>query len=250
MTSADAWQAVHKRLAELGLLIDKTDRSARAVLTKWRGVRAKGMEWLRPPVVPEGYTAERVRFQVFVSPYAEPARVYVGSMVEARVPSGASATGYNVQETNASLMGEIVKALGDGFPIPADYEQRRQLALSLLKDRADDCLREEALLRQVRLRQDVPQGTRIIEPRKIPQSEFEIIYPAAAIKDRKGGTVRVEFMILEDGGISGVRLVDAPQGHQLDAAALGAASLLLYVPAKRDGCAIAVSMTYEVRFRQ
>jgi hypothetical protein len=39
-------------------------------------------------------------------------------------------------------MGELAGVLGqDGHPIPADNEQRRKLALSILKDEADDCLR-------------------------------------------------------------------------------------------------------------
>ena len=60
------------------------DRANQLVLTKWRDVGAKGMEWLPPLSLPEGYVAEHGHFEAFVSPFAEPARVYVGSLMEAR----------------------------------------------------------------------------------------------------------------------------------------------------------------------
>ena len=69
--SLAAWQVVQKRLRELGFATDKVDRANQLTLTKWRDVGAKGMEWLPLLNLPEGYVAEHVRFEVFVSPFAE-----------------------------------------------------------------------------------------------------------------------------------------------------------------------------------
>src|SRR5262245_60282011 len=69
--SQQAWELVQKRLNELGFSLDKIDRQNQLVLTKWREVGARGMEWLPKPARPGPYVAERIRFEVFVSPFAE-----------------------------------------------------------------------------------------------------------------------------------------------------------------------------------
>jgi TonB family protein len=239
--SYQAWQLVQKRLNELGFAPDRMDRAEQVMLTKWREVGAKGMEWLPAPLAPMPYVAKRVRFEVFVSPFAEPAHVYVGSLMEATdTQDSTSATAYNMSNVNTALMGEIAKALGaDGVPIPANAEHRRKLALSVLGDGADDCLRH-----------GWPKGGKITPPRKISISEFEVIYPAPALKERIEGSVQVEFTILEDGAVTGIRLLGPPLGGQLEASAIGAASLLLYRPAKMDDCRIPAIMTYTVRYRR
>ncbi|MCX6544371.1 MAG: hypothetical protein NTV05_08145 [Acidobacteria bacterium] len=80
--SRQAWDAVQRRLVEIGFSSDKTDRANQVVLTKWRDVGDKGMEWLVAPALPQTYVTKRIRFEVFVSPFAEPARVHVGSIME------------------------------------------------------------------------------------------------------------------------------------------------------------------------
>lgn len=239
--SAAAWQLVQKRLGELGLATDQMDRVNQLALTKWRDVRAKGMEWLPKLSLPEGYTADRVRFEVFVSPFVEPARVYVGSVLEARKVGTVetNAIAYNVSGLNAALMAEIARAFGgDGVPIAEDREQRRQLSLAFLKDEADDCLRQAS-----------PRKG-FTPPQKIPASVFDVLYPAEAAKEGKEGTVQVEFTILEDGAVTGVHLRNPPLGHQFEVSAMGAASLLRYSPAKLNGCGTVTNMTYTVRYHQ
>jgi TonB family protein len=243
LRSRVAWQRVETRLKELGLSSEKVDRANQVAITNWRDVHTKGMDWLRVPPLPELYVAERVRFEVFVSPFAEPARVYVGSVMEATVVSGGSrarATTYNLAELNRSLMTEIAAVLGgEGLPIPQESERRRQLALSALGDDADDCLRQSSH----------PKGGKITSPRKVAVSEFEVLYPAGALGQRKEGTVKVMFSVHEDGGVTGVRLVDPPLGDPFEASAMGATSLLIYSPSRLDGCPVPSVMTYTVRYR-
>jgi TonB family protein len=240
--SNEAWALVQERLGSLGFSFDKIDRTNHVILTKWRGADAKGLEWLPAASLPEPYVAERFRFEVFVSPFAQPARVYVGSLVEARKagPGSASATAYNVRNLNQALMGEIAKAVGqDGFPIPTPQDERRRLALSLLREGADACSKQES----------PPPGAKITPPQKIRDSEFPVLYPPAALSEGVEGSVQVEFTVLEDGSVRDPRLVGSPLGHQLEASALGAASLLLYRPTKLGECSVPTVVTYTVHYR-
>lgn len=242
LRSAPAWQRVQARIKELGLSTAKVDRANQLLITDWRDVDAKGMAWLRLPPLPAPYVADRVRFEVFVSPFIEPARVYVGSVMEVRERRAGSegrATTYNLADVNRALMAEIATALGaDGVPIPLENERRRQLALSALGDDADDCLRQAS------------KAGNITAPVKVPASEFDILYPAGELVQRKAGTVKVTFTVLEDGGVTGVRLLDPPIGDPFETSAMGAASLLVYVPGRLSGCPIPVIVTYTVRYRR
>ena len=241
--SHQAWELVQKRLNELGFPPDKIDRANQLMLTDWRDVGAGEVEWLPVLAFPQQYVAGRIRFAVFVSPFAEPARVYVGSLIEARkVPSAAPALAYNVAAVNKALMGELAKAFRqDGHPIPQGLEQRRQLALSVLKDDADDCLRAGP---------PPPEGGRITPPQKIRLSQFELVYPAEALEARRDGTVQVEFTILEDGGVTDIRLLGSSIDHHLEASAMGVVSLMLYAPARINECRVPTLMRYTVRYRR
>lgn len=241
--SHQAWELIQNRLHELGFPPDKIDRANQLTLTDWRDVGAGGAEWLPVLAFPEQYVAGRIRFAVFVSPFAEPARVYVGSLIEARkVPSAAPGLAYNVATVNRALMGELAKALRqDGHPIPQGLEQRRQLAQSVLKNEADDCLRAGL---------PPPKGGRITPPQKIGLSQFEFIYPAEVLEARQDGTVQVEFTILEDGGVTDVRLLGSSINHHLEASAMGVVSLMLYKPAKINECRVPTIMRHTVRYRR
>jgi TonB family protein len=242
MRSRDAWEIVQKRMKELGLSPDKTDRANQATLTKWQDVGAKGLEWLPAVTLDEPYVARRVRFVVFVSPFAEPARVSVGSVIETEDRQNVSSRAlvYNSSTANRALAREMAAALGEeGQPIPGSREERRKLALSVLKDGADDCLRQETPVK----------GGKLTPPRKISLSNFDIVYPAPAQSTRTEATIRVAYELLEDGSVTGIRLLDNPVGQQLEAAALGATSLWLFTPAMLGECHVPSVMTGHVNFR-
>jgi hypothetical protein len=75
MRSKDARDRVQSRLNELGLSAAKTDRENQLLLTRWARLRDQRFAWLPKPDPGRQYEAERVRFEVFVSPFVEPARV-------------------------------------------------------------------------------------------------------------------------------------------------------------------------------
>ena len=241
ITAKDAWERVLKHLPERGLPSDKIDRNNQVLLTEWRKVGAKGVEWLPPPAVPQPYVATRFRFLVYVSPFIEPARVHIGSLIEAASTQGPKtwASAYNAPNLNVALMGEVGAALGvEGQPVPTHASQRRELASSMIGGAANECLRQGPRV----------EGAKITTPKKIPLSQFDVIYPEKAKNSRSQGAVEVEFTILEDGGVVDVHLLGTPPPFGLASAAMGAASLLLYSPPNADGCPIPAKMTYTVNF--
>ena len=244
--STEAWRLAQQRLSELGLATDKVDRANQVVLTRWRDFGARGMEWLPAPALARGYIAARVRFEVFVSPYAEPARVYVGSFIEVRqqgVPENRGAVLDNNAAANSALLSEIARALReDGVPIPRDPEQRRKLALSILVDAADRCLQQGPPLAD-------PKGLPVKPPEKIPVSQFEIEFPLAAAT-RGEGAVQAGFTVQEDGAVSDVHLLGAHPGYQFEIAAMGPLSLPPYSPTKVDGCPVPAVIAYTVDYSQ
>jgi hypothetical protein len=241
LRSSEAWVRVQQKLSDLGLARQKIDQVNHVVLTGWRDVQAKGVHWLPALVLPQSYVATRLRFEVFVSPFAEPARLYVGSIVEVRRPGlkGVGAV-YNNPIVNRALMSQLAGPLGeDGVPIPKDPRQRRQLALSLLGDDAAECLRREG-------EWNFRGAT---QPEIIPISRFEMLAPDAAPTTREV-SVEVAFEVQEDGGVNDVHALAAPSEQQFGSSAMGPLSLLLYSPAMAEGCPVTTRTTLTVNYKR
>jgi hypothetical protein len=229
--SKQAWAIVQSRLKELGVPAIRTDHENQLSLTKWAGFGVERFSWLPKPDVGRQHEAERVRFEVFVSPFVEPARVYVGSLTQLRHAKGKVSESllYNHRGLNLALLGELAKALGqDGFEIPPSRKERDELVASLLQGQADDCSQRIEACK-------VP-SRQMQEPRRLPLSEFDVHYPQVAVDDRVQAPVVMELEVSEDGAVVGGRLKSSPRGHQLDAAAAGPTSLLVYSPLRVCGC--------------
>lgn len=141
--SKEAWALVQARLKELGLPAAKTDRENQLLITKWASFGDGRVEWLPRPTVPQQYSPERVRFEVFVSPFVEPARIYVGSLMELRLKQGkvSGSLLYNHRALNLAALGALAKALGqEGFEIPPEQEERDRLAASSSSHRPGSAL--------------------------------------------------------------------------------------------------------------
>jgi len=239
LPSREAWGFVQARLKELGLAAAKTDGDNQLLLTKPASFGSDRFKWLPRPATARQYAPERVQFEVFVSPFVEPARVYVGSVTELGLAKARSARSllYNSRALNLALLGELAKALGQqGFAIPSSRQERDMLAASMLKGRVDDCPK--------RIESCVEPSRELQEPRKLPLSEFDIHYPQAAVDNRLQAPVVLELDVIEDGAVVGV-----PRGHQLDAAAAGATSLLVYSPLRLCGCPAEHLSTYTINYR-
>ncbi len=244
MPSKDAWRLVQDRLKDLGLAAEKTDRRNQLLLTKWGDFGDSRLQWLPRPKLREEYAPERVRFEVFVSPFVEPARLYVGSVTQVRQMTGkvSQAILYNDRTVNAALLGELAKALGqEGFQIPSAREERQKLTASILKDRPDECAQ--------RIESCRVSSSRLDKPEKLPLSEFEVVFPEQAARERVEAPVVVELDVSEDGAVVGGRLQGSPRGHQLEASAAGATSLLVFSPLRLCGCPAPHVTVYTINYR-
>jgi len=242
--SKEAWGLVQARLKELGLAAVKTDGANQLLLTKSASFGDGRFKWLPRPFTSTQYAPERVQFEVFVSPFVEPARVYVGSVTELRVTKAKSARSllYNSRALNQALLGELAKAIGQpGFEIPPSRKERDELAASILKGRVDDCPQRIDSCRE--------PSRELQEPRKLPLSEFDVHYPQAAVDNRVQAPVVLELDVIEDGAVVDGRLRSAARGHQLDAAAAGATSLLVYSPLRLCGCPAEHVSVYTINYR-
>ncbi len=242
--SREAWDRVQDRLKDLGLRADKKDGKNQLLLTKWGDFRDDRLRWLpRPKRLPE-YAPERVRFEVFVSPFVEPARLYVGSVSQVRQVTGRGlqAILYNDPTVNAALVAELAKALGhEGFGIPSSREERQKLVASVRKGRPDECALQVDACKV--------SSAEVEKPQMLPLSQFQIIFPDSAARERVEAPVVVQLDVSEDGAVLGGKLIGSPRGHQLEASAAGATSLLVFSPLRLCGCPAPHMTVYTINYQ-
>jgi hypothetical protein len=241
--SQKAWDRVRDRLTELGLGTDKKDGKNQLLLTQWGDFGDSRLEWLPRPQAWRDYAPERVRFEVFVSPFVEPARLYVGSVTQVRqVGRGAQAILYNDPTVNAALLSELAKTLGQqGFEIPPAREERVKLAASVLKGRPDDCAVQAEACKVT--------SAKVEKPQMLPLSQFDVVFPEAAARERVEAPVVVQLDVSEDGAVVGGQVLGTPRGHQLDASAAGATSLLVFSPLRLCGCPAPHMTVYTINYQ-
>ncbi len=241
LPSAEVWGRVRAAIDGLGLEAEQVAPELQVLRTRWYRPGHKKRPWLEPPTLPPGYERPRVQFLVYVSPFVEPARLYVGSALELERSHSGKALAYNVRQVNLTLMTKLEEALGQqGFNIPADRDKRAELQLALREGRFD-CTT------------DLPPGDvdddDITHPRKIKVSEYRIQFTNAAMKAHEGGEVRLKLIVTEDGTVAGLEAGGEPIGFDLEKAAAGPLSLLLYTPSRIKGCPVPTTITYTIDFK-
>ncbi len=244
LPSKQVWDRVQDRLKELGLGADEKDGKNQLLLTKWGDFSNSRLQWLPRPKVLREYAPERVRFEVFVSPFVEPARLYVGSVTQVRqvMGRGLQAILYNDRTVNAALVGELAKALGqEGFEIPSSREERQKLAASVRKGEADECA--------LQAEECKVSSEKVEKPRMLPLSQFQVVFPDSAARARVEAPVVVQLDVSEDGAVVGGQVLGAPRGHQLDASAAGATSLLVFSPLRLCGCPAPHMTVYTINYQ-
>jgi hypothetical protein len=244
LPSRKAWDRVQDRLKALGLGTDKKDGKNQLLLTRWAEFGNHRLDWLSRPKTWLEYAPERVRFEVFVSPFVEPARLYVGSVTQVRqvMGRGVQAILYNDPTVNAALLTELAKGLGqDGLEIPSSREERVKLAASAPNSKPDACgLQGEACR--------VSSG-KVEKPQTLPLSQFEVVFPEEAARERVEAPVVVQLDVSEDGAVVAGQVLGTPRGHQLDASAAGATSLLVFSPLRLCGCPAPHMTVYTINYQ-
>jgi hypothetical protein len=244
VASREAWDRVQDRLRDLGLGAEQKDGKNQLLLTKWGEFRDDHLRWLPRPKIQQEYAPERVRFEVFVSPFVEPARLYVGSVTQVREVKGRGlqAVLYNDPTVNTALLAELAKALGqEGFGIPSSREERQKLVTSLLKGQPDECAQQVDACK-------VSSG-KVEKPQMLPLSQFQVIFPESAAREKVEAPVVVQLDVSEDGAVLGGQVLGTPRGHQLDTSAAGATSLLVFSPLRLCGCPAPHMTVYTIDYR-
>jgi hypothetical protein len=243
LPSAEVWGRVRAALDGLGLEVEEEEAEHQALRTRWyRPGRNKKRPWLESPTLPSGYERPRVQFLVYVSPFVEPARLYVGSALELERSQHRKAVAYNVRQVNLTLMVKLEEALGQqGFNIPTDRDERDKLQLALRDGQPDACA--------TTLADRSPGDDDIMNPRKIKVSEYRIQFTDAAMRAHKDGMVQLELVLTEDGTLAGIEPGGEPVGFDLEKAAAGPLSLLLFTPSRIKGCPVITTITFTIDFK-
>jgi protein TonB len=100
------------------------------------------------------------------------------------------------------------------------------------------------------IRMETVDGSFDVEPRLIPKSRVSPRYPMAAQRLGVGGTVVLETMILADGSVGEIRIIQDPGAKAgLGKAAVAAVRKWRYEPAIRDGEPVAAPLRIQVSFK-
>ncbi|MBP6703656.1 MAG: energy transducer TonB [Vicinamibacteria bacterium] len=231
LESRKAWDKIQSALSDERIKTRVLEKDVQVIITRPLRTLDQNTNWLSAPEVPSGYLFESAEIHLFVSPFVEPARIYVGSVSTFKVLlNGGSATLYNDPKVNASVMAWVTRTLGmEAQPVPTTR--------SAGQSGAPTC---------------VPSGSdtkKIVPPKRIESTRLEVLYPRNALADRQAGSVVVKMAIREDGSTGALQLDGTPPEHSMGVSALGAASLLRYQPALFGGCRVTAQMTYTVNFR-
>lgn len=231
LESAKAWGLIHSALADQRIKTRVKEKDVQVIITRPLRTLDENTKWLGQPEMPSGYLFESAEIHLFVSPFVEPARVYVGSVSTFKVlVSGGSATLYNDPTVNASVMAWVTRTLGMvAEPVPAIRKAGAPAAPA--------CVPLSGAPKE------------IVPPRKIGATQLEVLYPKNAVADREAGSVVIKMGIREDGSTADLQLEGTPPDPSMGVSALGAASLLRYHPTRLAGCPVPTIMTYTVNFR-
>ena len=145
--AAQVWKAALDTLAALKLKTDEVDAAHQFVVTKFR---AYGDSSVAGPDVP-GYRPQRFQLHVFVSPFAEPARVHVASVSELqKIHIGAEVAKMHENDRSAEEM--AIKGYNESIRLAVEVGDNgtRELLEGILKEEEDHIDNLEAQLDQIK----------------------------------------------------------------------------------------------------
>jgi TonB family protein len=230
VSTSVAWEKLREWFAQTGIKTERVDRRHGLLLTKLIDVRSASVTL--PTAVTDGYVPRRFQILVFVSPYAEPARVYVASLVQVERETGGKLekrTVYNMPAPSTWLLREFSKHLGDGGSVmPDSAAARAALADQLRKDGSTP---------------GCSPSVAAVKPTP-PVKFFDVTptYPARLLAERHRGQVRYEFDIQEDGAVQFSRFLDPadPADQPFLDATRAALAFWRFEPARLGGCPVLV----------
>src|SRR5579862_3573801 len=233
----DAWAAVQRVFSKNQIDARNSDEMNQLVTTIRMGVTPE-LFGFGPRDVDDAFATADVELHIFVSPFAEPARIYVGSIVRGQgpttlidgKPSARAMRKYQDDRIGLWVLDQVSAQLGvKGVEIPEDDAARNALAKSLMTWRTDRCLDRVP---------SRPEQRHFVQPSLLQR--VEPIFPARS--DVKEIAITITGRVQEDGfvSITDLRSLDLPP--QFIAAARGAISLWTYRPAWGDQCRMAAGL--------
>jgi TonB family protein len=233
LRSKAAWEAVCRWVKTAGLKTASVDGPNQLLLTRWEKASGKGLRVADP--LPTGFALTRFQIQIFVSPFVEPARVYVTSLVEGTLGDGTTrktAIFYNVALTSERVLDDLSREFGEpGRRIPTSSAARAELA-RLLQPGIAPCT--------------AAPGGAPTPPTRI--AHVEPLYPATAIAESRQGVVTLQTVLQEDGTVCPLKKAESAGETDMLSALRGAVTTWRYRPAMLGGCPIPVIMTVSSKF--
>ena len=208
-------------------------------VTRWMRLdSAKQFPALRPFQDLPGAVPVSAKLHIFVSPFAEPARIYISTMVDSTVGKS-----YNSGHIENWFYGQLEERLGlTGAAIPKTPKHRWTLATKLTgATEPDPCAAVVPL---------DPTAEDRRNPAILPETRIRPIFPDNMTREQENIGVHLRARIYEDGSVGDMDLVRSNSSQPGFArAAADTVSFWRYRPAMVDGCPVAVYFDILVRFR-
>src|SRR5262245_9203556 len=193
-SSAEAWNQVQRVLADAKMKIAERDAHNQHVVTDWIAPDTRLAPDATAIGLPAGWKLRRYKLMIYVSPFVEPARVYVGSLAEAELDTVGAVVKreslkptayafYNVNTLQDWAFTHIDASLGDGAPIPLSRVRRNRDSKGIATDRTA-CSVDAAIaeLKPLRGRPQSEFARVVVAPSKFYAPE--LLYPADAARER------------------------------------------------------------------
>ncbi|HLA77778.1 MAG TPA: energy transducer TonB [Vicinamibacteria bacterium] len=217
---------------DLGLSVESRDQQAQVLTTKWQSLSRQRRNGLEPQSLEAGARAEEFQLNLFVSPFVEPARVYVDAVAQSR--GARPRTWYAFEPVAVWFFDRLAERMGEeGRPVPVTWASGDER--SNAQEGHPECTPSAAA-------DGAKHG--LDEPKRLVSRPP--IFPGRDLG--RSGTVLLEALIGADGAVQHLRVLDAPAETRMAVAAASAVNLWRYQPARLQGCPVPTSMKVTVNF--
>jgi len=242
VTSDDAWTAMHAIARELKLGSEKLEKTEHMLVTRSVPYRDDVFPKTDALGLPPGVKMEEIQWHLAAPPGFIKARVAIAAVTVVRRSDGLRFTHYRDEALTYWIVARLAERLGHAPEALAANPSRRGLQSppepSALGGR--ECPSTPLLVAS-----KLPTGA--VPPKAL--SIVQPVFPRLMVARLAQAKVLVTGVLTEQGTMAelSVTSMDAPE--ELKIAAVTAASLWHFVPAKLDGCAALFKITVETTFR-
>ncbi|MCP3977886.1 MAG: TonB family protein [bacterium] len=245
LSTDELWKEFRTVLRKSGFVVRRKDRKNGVAITHLRRIGHETIPGLRRP--DDGRRILGSQLHAFIPPWAEPGRLYLGSMNETEdAELGRSSRGYtyNMGVLEGWLLDRLDEHLGTrGRPIPKNAEPRLRLANELRPASVSQgCLDAGELL---------PYWSIDANPEVVESTRISPLYPPFLVGQGKTDYVAVRALVQEDGWAGDLEVVHstAPDS-EFEVSALHTVSFWRFRPARSDGCPVSSHVPVIIEFKK